>query len=572
MQKVSPLTICLLFLTFGTLAHAAEPPPPPEATDQFASQSERFRKNAAALPAKKEEKPEIVVQKEEEGPIEDTGPFFMIQKIKLSGNTIFGESVFETYVQMLENRRISFGDLKALSRAITNYYRAHGYSTSRAFVPPQTVENQTAEIKIVEGGVDKVYVEGNKYFSAQVYQRSIKFGKERVFRYQDLERSLYFLNQKPDRSAKAYLVAGQEPTKSDIILKAEDKNPFHAGYEYNNHGTKLTHRGRHLIRMSDNNAFGIGDIVSGSATVAEQAAFDGGSFGYTHFMDESDTILSFQTSYINSLLVKNFKPLNVRGNSYNYVPSITHSFIAEPLLQLDGYAGLEIKDLRTTVSGTKLNFDRMRTLVIGPRLTTQDASGRTFVSTEIHWGIGGLLGGSEARDTESSRVGAGGDFRYYTANVARFQKMPDSSFLIARAGGQISEDKLTSLEQFHAGGANSVRGYPESDSAGDYGYNFSFEYNFLTPFMPRNWVIPMTPKKWSDALRWVGFLDGGKTYLKNRASDASVKDRFLLGTGLGIRFNWNSNFSLECDLGFPIGDKSTDENQKQVHLEVKGGF
>ena len=122
------------------------------------------------------------------------------------------------------------------------------------------------------------------------------------------------------------------------------------------------------------------------------------------------------------------------------------------------------------------------------------------------------------------------------------------------------------------GGAYSVRGYPESDSAGDLGYNFSGELNAPVPFLPQNWRVPFSKSTWWDTVRLVGFIDGGKVFLRNKSSAAAVKDRFLLGTGFGVRADLGRNFSLQLDLGYPIGDDSSDLNQKQAHLSLRGGF
>ncbi len=145
-------------------------------------------------------------------------------------------------------------------------------------------------------------------------------------------------------------------------------------------------------------------------------------------------------------------------------------------------------------------------------------------------------------------------------------------YLILRANGQWTNDTLTSVEEFRAGGAYSVRGYPESDVVGDYGYNFSAELNTPVPFLPKDWDIPYAKKKVGDTVRLVAFVDGAQTFFRERAATTTVKDSFLLGAGLGIRVNLDTNASLQLDFGWPIGDDSSEKNRIQTHLALKAGF
>lgn len=564
-----------MFFSFAvcSLAYAADTSTiSDEAIKQLVSQSEDFRKETKRLTLEEEKKPEIVVEEEREAPVEEKGPIFFVKKIILEGNTVYPTEEFARYMVNYENRETTFSELKELAQAITNHYRSHGYTTSRAYIPPQKLEGNTAVIKIIEGKIGKVIVEGNKYFKSSLYTRGIRIPKDRLFRYQDLETNLYFLNQKPDRRAKAYLVSGEDPNTSDIVLKAEETLPVHAYYVFHNRGTKLTHRARHEAHLDYTNFTGNGDIMNSNFSMAEEGAFDGGFIQYTFPIEATGTTLELGASYVESMLIGHLKPFEIKGESLTVTPGITQSFIEKPNLQIDGFVGFEIKDSKTLIDDNKSSFDRMRVLRTGPRFTFQDTGGRTLLSGDVHWGIPDFLGSLDEVDPRASRENAGGDFIYYTASVARLQRLPHTSYVVVRGSGQWTKDNLTSVEQYRLGGAFSVRGYPESDASGDYGYNLSSELNIPAFFIPKSWQIPFRKEKWHDTIRLVGFLDGGKTYIRERSADGVVKDKFLLGTGFGLRFDLNNNIAFVIDLGWPLGDTSTDEDQMQVHLSFRAGF
>ena len=543
-----------------------------EAKNQLVSQAGTFREEQRRVPAAEGKKPEIVIEEKKEAPPPEGGPAFFLKKINIEGSTVLSQKKLKALIAPYENTPSSLGRLKEAAQLITNEYRANGFLTSRAYVPAQKFEEGTAVIQILEGRIGRIKVENNRWFNERVYTDSILLRKDRIFYYPDLENDLYFLNRSPDRSAKAYLTAGQTPGTSDLILKVEEAYPMHVYYDFSNRGTKLTHRARHSVHFDHRNVTGHGDVLASSVTMAEQGAFRGGSFSYDLPIAPARTTLSLDGSYVRTMLIGHLKPFEITGRSLSFSPGLTRSFYKKQALSMDGYLGLEFKDSRTAVDDLKIDFDRTRALIAGPRVTWRDSNGKTSFSSNIHWGVSDFLGSSDEVDLNASRVNSGGSFLYYTADVLRIQKLPLEIFLLLRGSGQWTRDTLTSLEQHRLGGATSVRGYPESDSSGDYGYNGSAELNIPVPFLPGDWKTPWNHYTWRDSARLVGFIDGAKTYVRETQAVTDVKDRFLLGTGFGFRVDMGGTFSMQLDLGYPIGDKSTDENQKQVHISLRAGF
>ena len=427
-------------------------------------------------------------------------------------------------------------------------------------------------LKVIEGKVGNVFVEGNKYFSPQIYQDAILRQKDRVFRYQDLEQSLYFLNQKPDRKVKAYLIAGSEPATSDIILKVEEKNPVHVYYDFSNRGSKLTHYERHGANFEHYNITGHDDTLHVGFTGAAEGAIKAYSFSYSVPIDSKGTTFDLDGSFVQSMLIGPLKPLEVKGNSVYLYPKISYPFIKTPVVNLEGNFGFEFKNSISRIDDIQTSADRMRTVIVGPALSVQDPSGRTLISGDAHFGIPDILSGLAAVDTSSTKVNTGGEFLYYTGSVARIQRLPEGLLLVLRANGQWTRDKLASSEQYRAGGAYTVRGYGEGDSSGDYGCNITTELVSPVPFIPDRWQIPAVKKKVKDAVRMVVFVDGGRTFFRERVDNTDVKDRSLLGAGFGIRVDLDKTLSLQVDLGYPLGDPSSDNKHMQLHISFRSGF
>ncbi|MBI4432917.1 MAG: ShlB/FhaC/HecB family hemolysin secretion/activation protein [Candidatus Omnitrophica bacterium] len=565
----------MIYLITIALLFGSPSPGRAEATSedrrQLVTQAETFHeKEKPLLPEKEEieinfEKPEV--------PEAHGKTSFFVKKINVEGCSLLPAKTIDALRAAYENRVVSFDEIKKLADSISALYRLAGYPTSVAWVPPQKVTGGVLTIQCLEGKIGKIRVEGNQWFDDSLYTNAIFVRPDRVLRIQDLEGSLFYLNRNEDRSARVYLEAGDDPGTSDIILKAEENYPGHVYFETHNRGTKNTHRGRHETHWDHTNLTGRGDILKTVLSMAEEGAFRAWSGEYAYPLKNDRTVLSLNASHVSSMLVGSLKSEEIKGLYRNITPSVVHHFVRTRAFELGAEIALELKDSKTTADDLKIDFDRMRVLKLGPRVTTRGANGVNYFSADFHQGLSHFLGGSDEVDRNASRTNAGGEFFYTTASLARLQKLSGSSFLVLRAGGQWSKDNLASVEQFRAGGAYSVRGYPESDSAGDSGYNLSAELRVLPFIIPDVFRAPFTGRKWSESVHVVGFLDAAKTYFRERTpTESSVKDRFLLGTGFGFRVDLENNFSFQLDLGFPIGDESKDKDRPLVHFAARFGF
>ncbi len=561
-----------LGLILSSAAWAADSDPIIPANADIASQVDTLndqKKDKIRL----QETPQVEEKKKDSVETASDQAKFFIKKIRFEGNQSVTVEDLHRLVAEFENQNISFLELKNAIKKITAFYRSRGYLISRAYLPPQKIQNGEVVIQILEGRPGEIKVENNHWFKNRIYQSYFKdLGSNGAFQYGDLESALYFLNEKEDRQAKAYLEPGKEPGTTDITLQAKENFPLHLSYEFNNRGTKFTNRARHMLHFSDTNLLGLDDTLTGGFSMAEQAALRATWLQYSLPIHSTGTELGLTWSLAKTRLTKDLRPFDIEGSYFEITPSITQALIRRRALNLSWFAAFEVKDAKSTIADVKTYFDRMRVIRTGPRFSMQDRFGKTIVSADTHVGIGGFMGSLEKDSQNASRNGAGGSFVYYSGSLARLQRMPLNSFLVLRTEGQWSPVTLASLEQFRAGGATSVRGYPESDSSGDRGYVASAELNFPVPLIPKDFEIPYAHKKFNEVFRLVGFYDLGETAFRSRSTPTEEKNRFLMGTGFGARVNFGNNFSLQMDVGYPIGNDSTDKDRAQIHLSVKSGF
>jgi hemolysin activation/secretion protein len=129
-----------------------------------------------------------------------------------------------------------------------------------------------------------------------------------------------------------------------------------------------------------------------------------------------------------------------------------------------------------------------------------------------------------------------------------------------RGDGQITGQPLISGEQFGAGGARSVRGYQEREISGDVGVFSSIEA----------WSPPLV----GDA-RVIGFFD--VAHLRNKKAlalgEKNLQDS-IASVGLGLRWFWRTNLSVEADVARALSDGAintpdgTESGDYRVHVNA----
>jgi hemolysin activation/secretion protein len=80
--------------------------------------------------------------------------------------------------------------MQKIADEITDLYRKYGRSTSRAYLPPQTIKDGVLIIKVIEGKVGKIDIKGNRYFKTSRLERKVKLKPGEPFDYSRLQDSL----------------------------------------------------------------------------------------------------------------------------------------------------------------------------------------------------------------------------------------------------------------------------------------------------------------------------------------------------------------------------------------------
>lgn len=511
----------------------------------------------------KKEKPEIEEKDQVAAPVAE-GEKVLVKKINVEGGVLLSLDELNKITSSYQNKKLTISEMQKVADLITDAYRVKGYPTSRAYIPPQTIgKDGVLLIRIVEGRVGEVSVKGNKFFKSQIYKKKLKLKQNDPFNYSSLQRSLTLINERPDRFAKVILVPGKTPGSTDIIIDAKDYLPIHVGYAHDNFGSRYVGRDRDSVTFEHNNLLGFDDQLYFQFMRSEDSLSTLKSGRYIFPLN--DTLnLGVNASYAKTKLGREFAVLDSTGKSTIIGAFLNQTLFSTEYLDIRLNLGFDYKKIRNYLSGTESSRDDARVVKFGFDLDNIDNFGRTLFTAELDMGIPNIMGGLEAKDPRSTRVGAGGKFTKGVFNLYRSQNMPFSSNLLFKNSAQFTNNTLTAAEEFQLGGPYSVRGYAPGETAGDRGLYSAVEWSFPYYFIPKKARIPLTKETWYDTTRLVLFYDWGTT--RSNSKEETIKTRTLNSAGVGFRFSLTNRLSAKLELAWPIGGPRSSDTARQ-HLQ-----
>jgi hemolysin activation/secretion protein len=537
------LTSCILL---GSLM--ANVPPPPRGGAGIIER--QLEKEYEATPLEPEKQiPQIEIDLPKERLQIPVGKKVLITSIHFQGNTVFTEKKLCEIIQGCINRELSLQDIYGLCHQIDEYYAKKGYFLARAYPPPQKIENGMITLEIIEGKLGNIQVSGNQFYKKEFILKYFDSLKNQPLQYDDFLKALLLLNDNMDLKAGAVFEKGQESGTADIIVRVEDKRPYHLYFNGNDYGKYLTTNFRLGGRFDAGSLLAYGDKLS----IAEVLGFPIEALYFTDVvysipLNKKGTFL--ELSYLFSKFkVHEFSYLHLKGRSDIATIKALHAISRGRFTSSDCFASFDFKQIENYALGSKTSHDRIRLLTLGTYVDHfNPKNGRDYATVKMGIGIPHFLGGMKKHDCDSSRPCAGGQFFKLNVDYDRLQILPKNCFFYLHFTGQWSPNKLTLPEQIYIGGSDTVRGFPLASALGDSGYYFNCEFRFPPPFIAQKRFF-MLKRNWEEVVQFIAFLDQGGVFLHDG------KDTFDWGAGFGIRINGPYKTAFSVDVGFPLNHR-----------------
>ncbi|MBN9417185.1 MAG: ShlB/FhaC/HecB family hemolysin secretion/activation protein [Candidatus Eremiobacteraeota bacterium] len=486
------------------------------------------------------QKPDLVQQ--EESPVPTASEkTILVSKFVVTGNTLLPPEELEKAYQSYQGQSLTLAQLREVARNLTAVYQRNGYFLVRAYLPQQSIQDGQVELRVIEGKVGKVNVEGAENYDPEfIRERFMNSFEGETFRNDRFQRAMLLMNELPDLQVQAVMAPGQEVGQTDVTLRVKDATPVHGGLDYNNYGTSATGENRIGLTFDAANILQQADQLTLRGVLGfpsrENSYYQ---INYQTPLNDDGTTINF--GYANGAFAVSQglgAILDVRGNADIYTVAVSHPL--ERQLEFSSNLGLAVshKFIRNNFFGGQQPFSRDE--YNSARLTYQadwrSLNGRTLLQAAYTQG----LGGTPASDPLVSRAGASGGFAKFNVDLARIQNLDTGLYALFRASGQYATQPLYVAEQFAVGGPDTVRGYPQAQLLGDNAYVLGAEL------------------RWSpieddlDLFQVTAFIDHGGVSLRRALPGDLPLGSHLTGAGFGFRFGLQQHATLRLDLGFPI--------------------
>lgn len=483
-------------------------------------------------------------------PAAQTGATVVVKGFNVNPSEIIPKEELDKITEPYLNKSVSINDLKEIVNEINKVYVKKGYITARAFLPPQTVKDGIVEIKLVEGHIGQVNVEGNKWTRTSYIVGKLHQKDGDLFSLQTLEKDILNFNRDNQVKLRANLKPGKEFGTTDINLVASDPMPWHVTPTFDNTGRETVGILRGGIAVSTDSLLGYQDqfVMGYSRAKSTDVAYSSYSFPVGNY----GTRIGGNFAFSNIKISKGpFKDFNIEGNSYNYGGFITHPFIRTRRFDLIGDIGVNFRQSTTFFDEVTLFTTQVRSLTVGLTADVRDKYGRTNIRNSFTNGLD-LLGGN-AR------------FFKYNGSLTRIHSFGKGIIGIFRAATQLTDDRLPPIEQFQVGGSSTVRGYSEGLLIGDNGYLFSAEIRFPLPFLPEK-IGKLAVK---DRIRALVFVDHGAAFVDDGDTTSPHHNNFLTGVGFGLRGSITKYISGRVDWGFGLGRREDPQPTARLHFGLQ---
>ncbi len=520
----------------------------------------------------------------------DAGDKLAVSRFELEGARDlpeFGVAIAELE-QLVESKRAAYpagftvGHLQEVADAVTTYYRERGLILAQATVPVQTVTDDVVRIRILEGNLGRVLIEGNKRYGKKLLRRVFKDSRDRPIHKDEIESALLALNRAPGLTLFGIFQPGQQVGTADLAVKVQEEDRFAATVRADNHGIRETGKNRYRLEGVANNPTGAADRLTATAQVTQVPA---NSF---YWGAEYERPLWFPSTLASVRFDRNrfdvggaFRDRDIESDTQNLYTTVNHAFVRSRQRNLEGRVEFARKQAETNVRARGQSKDDLSVVLVGADFDLVDTrfAGLNAGVFEFSHGFNdflGAMGQTPARVRPSRQGGdrtfAEGEFNKLFFSFSRLQSLtPLTNVLrhhsvLLRAEAQWTDDLLVPLEQYAIGGSTSVRAYQPTELLFDRAFFGSLEWIINAPGIADQPAFDN--RTWGELLQVSFYFDYAAGKLNKPLASEDRSDN-LKGAGMAISFNNPGKYSFKLSVANPIGDpESASGNRPQYWVDL----
>ncbi len=495
---------------------------------------------------------------------------FVLKDIVLKDASIYSQDDLKSLYSTKIGTKISLADVYSIAANLTAKYRTDGYILTQVVVPPQTIGDGTVHLRVVEGTLGSIRVEGPGAQGSNadiINQYVAKLKSKGVLKNANLEQTLLLINDLPGVTARSVLSPSQSVTGASDLTILVERQKIDGSVQLDNFGSRYLGMWELLGGFNLNSFFGHNERISAQMAYAPsnqgvEAELLYGSLSGALPVGPYGTTLEANIGKSYTSPGAGLEQFDVLGKSYSNGIKVNQPFIRTRELNLSSSLGLDRRSTETKSSIDTFKNDDITSLRLGGHVDYVDtlfSAAITNANIELSRGLS-ILGASEKGDADLSRAAGDPTYTKMTADISRLERLTNDFSLMVAAKGQLSSSALLSAEEFGIGGATGFgRGYDPSELVGEDGVAGSVEIRWASPYNVT----------WLDSYSVYTFYDIGKVW-NDDATVASQNQQSLASTGLGLRANINpvtrAGFMVALPLTRDVAEQSDSDPRFYMNL------
>ncbi len=439
----------------GVRAEAPKPDPTGVITKDLIQREQRLKNNKA----REKKLPTIEA---DHTPAEDkgTGPVFLLNGIRFTPSNMLTQEELTAIVQPLLGKEVSFGDLQKILGSINRLYRQKNIYTAVAVFPEQSVENGMVIIRLVEGSIGEILLEGNEYTDDAYVREWINYDVQMdSIDIAALENDILFYNRVHDQRLQAELRAGKSFGLTDVVINVPEISRNGLSLFVDNYGYESTGEVQGSLLYQRQQLFLSGDTAKvyalGSKGLKSVSAFYDTPVGIEGWrlaanMQHTDSDLS----------EGDFSELGVKGNSLQFGLGVSYLVYSDV-------------DLWVTLTGGATHTQSENT--VASEALSDYQTDRYQLGVELNWlGEQWQLTGKQQYQSVNSReklLGTTRKIGLHSTGLTFIYNFDSPFYAMMLFDAQLtSEEGLPGAVSYSLGGPSALRGYRSGTLSGDTGW------------------------------------------------------------------------------------------------------
>lgn len=474
------------------------------------------------------------------------GVRFLVREIQFSISEILSVEELESVAREFRGQELNLADLQRLAARVNELYRRKGVVTAQATVPAQDVTAGVVLIRLVEGRLGSIQIEGNESTNEGYIAGRVGLQPEDLMNLATLEAALVRFNRTNDAQLRAELKPGERFAATDLRLMMTEPPRQDLRLTLDNLGSASTGRQRTGIAYLNRSLLGFRDDVSLSVTRATGQYSRAVSYGFP--VNTLGGRLNFGY-FSDRSAIKNgpLASLNITGESVARIVSLKQPTFVDSSAQIDVVVGTKQRRSYNWIDSVLLQRTDTADRSLGVEAHLFDQYATWFASYNRS------AGDSLVTEHQGFRIDRGA--LRHNRNLGN-----DLSFRGSLSWQSTQQVLLPSSEQFFLGGEGSVRGYQAGVYSGDTGQTLNLELHHPL----------MTASADTAGLGATGFFfaDYGRVKPFRPPNSRLADYEALTGVGWGMHATMGKNAYTRLIFGYGLTRVPLQPRNYEVTLQV----